>query len=480
MSAMIALVGRPNVGKSSLFNRLLRRSAALVDDRPGVTRDRHYASLVIDGRRGLLVDTGGFDFSDLDPLAGPITSQIRAALGECDLAVLVVDGLLGLHPQDAELARMLRESGRPSVLAVNKIDNPGSAAAALEFHALGFDSVVPVSAAHGLGLEELRGILAESLEPIPPDDPGPALAPPRIAVIGRPNAGKSSLVNRLLGQDRLVVDQRPGTTRDAIDVEISHGGRPYVLVDTAGVRRKGRVSEKLEKLSVMRAIGGIEGSDVAILVIDALEGLAEQDAHIAGYADERGRPLIILLNKWDAVKERLETRRAIQRELDLKMVFQERAPVITGSALSGAGLGRIFQLVDRIMVQYGFRASTAEVNRVLEEATAAHAPPQVGSARLKFFYATQASSRPPTFVAFANRPDSVHFSYRRFLANRLRAAFGLDLVPVRLLVRGRHAEERERARGRAPAGKRPSARRPAAKAPAGRRPAGKARTRTRK
>jgi GTP-binding protein len=369
---------------------------------------------------------------------------------------------------------MLRESGRPSVLAVNKIDNARAVPAAMEFHALGFGSVVPVSAAHGLGLDDLREILAGSLTPIHQQEEEIAAAPPRVAVIGRPNAGKSSLVNRLLGQDRLVVDQRPGTTRDAIDVEISHDGRPYVLVDTAGVRRKGRVSDKLEKLSVMRAIQGIENSDVAILVIDALEGLADQDAHIAGYANERGRPLIILLNKWDSVEERLETRKDIQRELDLKMVFLERAPVITGSALTGSGLGRLFSLIDRIMAQYVFRASTADVNKVIEEATAAHAPPQVGSTRLKFFYATQASARPPTFVAFANRPDSVHFSYHRFLANRLRAAFGLDLVPVKLHIRGRHAEERERGRGKAKAGPRKAASR---KAPTGKRAAAKDRTR---
>jgi GTP-binding protein len=400
-----------------------------------------------------LVDTGGFDFSDLDPLAGPITDQIRAALNECDLAVLVTDGQLGLHPQDAELARILRGSGRPTVLCVNKIDQLGNADLALEFHALGLSTVVPVSAAHGLGLEELKAILAQTLTPIPDEGPQDSQTAPRIAVIGRPNAGKSSLINHLLGQERLVVDQRPGTTRDAIDVEITFHDKPYVLIDTAGVRRKGKVSEKLEKLSVMRAIKGIENSDVAILVIDSLEGLAEQDAHIAGYAHERGRPLIVLLNKWDAVKNRLEIRKNLKREMELKMVFLEKAPVLTASAKTGSNLGRIFPLIDQIMVQYRFRAPTAEVNRVLEEATSAHTPPQVGPVRLKFYYATQVSTEPPTFVAFANRPSSVHFSYQRFLVNRFRQAFGLDLVPVRLYLRARREEGTPRLRRKAPAGR---------------------------
>jgi GTP-binding protein len=439
---MIALVGRPNVGKSSLFNRLLRRSAALVDDRPGVTRDRHYARLALGDREGLLVDTGGFDFSDLDPLAEPITAQIKAALEQCDLAILVVDGKLGLHPQDQELAQLLRKAEQKTVLAVNKIDRHSDYSSSYEFSALGLPDLLPVSAAHGLGLEDLEKVIFEHLEPVPEKGLEESSAPPRVAVIGRPNAGKSSLINRLAGEERLVVDERPGTTRDAIDVEIEAEGRRYVLVDTAGVRRKGRVSEKLEKLSVMRAIQGIERADVAVLVVDALNGLADQDAHIAGYAHERGRPLIILLNKWDAVKEKTEVRKNIQRELDLKMVFVDKAPVMSVSALRGSGLKRLFPMIDQIMAQYNFRAGTAEVNKVLQEALEAHTPPQVGSTRLKFYYATQVSNRPPTFVAFANKPDSVHFSYQRFLVNKFRQAFGLDLVPVKLLLRSRHDEDR--------------------------------------
>jgi GTP-binding protein len=438
--SVIALLGRPNVGKSSLFNRLIRRSAALVDDRPGVTRDRHYGRLAISGREGLLVDTGGFELGS-EPLASPINEQIRLALLECDLAVLVVDGQLGVHPRDGELADLIRRSGRPCVVAVNKIDGPEKENLALEFHKLGVEGIFPVSAAHGLGVEALKAAISPYLdEEAPPDE----AAPPRIAVIGRPNAGKSSLINRLCGQNRLVVDEIPGTTRDAVDVAIDVDGRPYVLVDTAGVRRRGRVSEKLEKLSVLRALKSLEKCDVAFLTVDGTQGLADQDAHIAGHAFEKGRPLVILVNKWDAVKEKKEARAAFQRDLELKMAFLEKAPWLTVSALKGHGLPRLWPLVDRIMAQYSSRATTAQVNRALAAAVEAHTPPYVGKSRLKFYYATQASTRPPSFVVFANRPEAVHFSYKRYLINRLREAFKLDLIPARVFFRSRHEDWAEK------------------------------------
>jgi GTP-binding protein len=410
----------------------------LVDDRPGVTRDRHYGRLNIDDREGLLVDTGGFELAD-GPLASPINEQIRLALEECDLAVLVVDGLLGRHPRDAELADLIRRSGRPSILAVNKIDSPEKESLALEFHELGVDTLFPVSAAHGLGVRDLESALYAYLTETPNDSSEERLAP-RVAVIGRPNAGKSSLINKLCGQNRLVVDSTPGTTRDAVDVTLSIEGRPYVLVDTAGVRRRGRVSEKLEKLSVLRALKSLEKCDVAFLVIDATLGLADQDAHIAGYAFERGRPIVLIINKWDLIAERLEARTAFQRDLELKMAFLEKAPWLTVSAKTGQGINKMWPLVDRIMEQFASRAPTAEVNRVVSAAVEAHTPPYVGKARLKFYYATQASTRPPSFVLFANHPEAVHYSYKRFLINRLKEAFKLDLIPVRVFFRSRHED----------------------------------------
>lgn len=440
MCALVALVGRPNVGKSTLFNRLAGQSLALVDDRPGVTRDRHYSPITIDDRQGTIIDTGGFDPTDLDPLVSQIKTQALAALDEADLTVLVVDGKEGLTPHDRELANLIRRSGRPYLVAVNKIDSYEKENGLIEFHELGLEGLWPVSAAHGYGLKDFRSALADYLPPAEPERDRDQ-APPKVAVIGRPNAGKSSLINQLLGQDRLVVDNRPGTTRDAVDVTLTRNGRDFVFVDTAGVRRKGKVDEKLEKLSVMRALKSLERADIAILVVDALEGLSEQDAHIAGYASERGRPVIILANKWDAVKQRNETRRELQRALDLKMAFLEKAPVVTGSAKTGLRLEQLFGLIDKIISQYRFRATTGEVNRVIEAAVEAHTPPYVGRGRLKFFYSTQVGTRPPTFVIFTNKPDSVHFSYRRFLVNRLKEAFGLDLVPVRLVLRirsGRH------------------------------------------
>jgi len=338
------------------------------------------------------------------------------------------------------LANLIRRSGRPYLVAVNKIDSYEKENGLIEFHELGLEGLWPVSAAHGYGLKDFRSAMAEYLSPAEPERDRDQ-APPKVAVIGRPNAGKSSLINQLLGQDRLVVDNRPGTTRDAVDVTVTRNGRDFVFVDTAGVRRKGKVDEKLEKLSVMRALKSLDRADIAILVVDALEGLSEQDAHIAGYASERGRPIIILANKWDAVKQRNETRRELQRALDLKMAFLEKAPVVTGSAKTGLRLEQLFSLIDRIISQYRFRATTGEVNRVIEAAVEAHTPPYAGRGRLKFFYSTQVGTHPPTFVIFTNKPGSVHFSYRRFLVNRLKEALGLDLVPVRLILRirsGRH------------------------------------------
>jgi GTP-binding protein len=439
VSAAIALVGRPNVGKSSLFNRLAKKRAALVDDMPGVTRDRHYSDIVIGDREGILIDTGGFDFTK-ETLGSSVTRQILLALDESDLVVFVTDGVEGLCPEDAEIAKILRKSGKPAVLAVNKIDGPEKVSLAGEFHKLGFAPLLAVSAAHNRGIEALKEEMRKYLDPVSP--PRDAADPtPRLAVVGRPNAGKSSLVNRLAGEERMVVDSEPGTTRDALDVTVRADGKDYVFVDTAGVRRKGRVSEKIEKISVIKALKSLDKADVALLMVDATTGLSDQDAHIGGHAFEKGRPVVFLLNKWDLVKDKEEARKNFEKDLSVKMSFLEKSPWFPVSALTGKGLKGLFPLVDKIMTQFTFQATTSEVNKVLEKATELHSPPQVGRTRLKFYYATQAGTRPPSFVVFSNRPKSVHFSYRRFLINRFKEAFGLDLVPAKLYVRDRHRED---------------------------------------
>jgi GTP-binding protein len=441
---IVAIVGRPNVGKSSLFNRLLRRSAALVDDRPGATRDRSYAPLALGEREGILVDTGGLASPGDDPLSGPVGGQALAALAECDLAILVTDALTGPHPDDRDIAKAIRRLSKPWILAANKVDSPEKEPEAMAFAALGADPVA-VSAAHGYGVAALKEAILPHLAPA--RGGGDPEGPPRLAIIGRPNAGKSSLANRLIGSDRLVVDVAPGTTRDPVDVRIEVRGRPYVLVDTAGIRRQGRVSDPLERVSALRALRALGDADIGILMVDATLGLADQDAHIAGHAFEGGRPLITLLNKWDLVRDKAAAKKEFEKARELGMPFLAGSPWFPVSAQEGKGLAPLFPMVDRIMAQYSFKAKTADVNKAIEDAALRHSPPQAGKVRLKFYYATQVSTRPPGFALFANRPNSVHFSYRRFLKNSLKRAFGLDLVPVRLFIRARH-EDRHKGGGR--------------------------------
>jgi len=442
MSALVAIVGRPNVGKSTLFNRLVGYSRAIVDDVPGVTRDRNYASVTIDDRSVTLVDTGGFEPSAETGLFAQMRTQTLLALEEADLTVLLMDGKSGLTPHDRDLAEILRRSDRPFLLAVNKIDGPEQEGGLADFFALGVEPVLPLSAAHGYGINDFTKALIERL-------PGAEEAQERqdlirVAVIGRPNVGKSSLVNQLLGQERALVSETPGTTRDPVDVEITHAGRSYLFVDTAGIRRKGRVSAKIEKFSVMRALRSMDRCDVALLLIDSLEGITDQDAHVAGYAIDRGRGLILVFNKWDLVENEKKMLRQIKNRMELKLAFLSFAPFVTVSALTGKRVKRLFPLIEEVYDQYSARVTTGQLNREMEKAVEDHTPPHVGRQRLKFYYATQASTRPPTFVLFVNRPKSVHFSYRRFLVNRFRKAFGLDKTAIRVFFRerkGRHNKE---------------------------------------
>ncbi len=434
MKPIVAIVGRPNVGKSTLFNRITRSRDALVDDLPGVTRDRHYGAAVWNDKAFMLVDTGGFISGDDDKFAVHIRQQVQQAIEEADAVILVLDGKNGLSPFDRDLIDYLRPCRQPVFHVINKVDGTHQEDRVTDFYALGLDRLATLSAEHGYGvpdfLDQLTAVLPESAD---------ARDPQRISVamIGRPNVGKSSLINRLTGQERLVVSETPGTTRDAVDTLCEYGGRAYRLIDTAGIRRKSKVDLKLEKLSILKALKSLERCDVALIVLDATEGLTEQDIKVAGYAHERGCGSIWVLNKWDLLQPKDAHPRRFERHLHETAKYLAFAPVLSVSALSGLRVKRLFALINTVYDQYASRITTGKLNRIVYEATTRAEPPLHKGRRLKFYYSTQISTQPPTFVSFVNYPDAVHFSYQRYLLNQIRAATGLDQVPLRLFFRQR-------------------------------------------
>ncbi len=435
MTATIVIVGRPNVGKSTLFNRITKSRNALVDDRPGITRDRLYASINHDGIPLPLVDTGGFEELGQDPLIKKVKDQVKMAIEEADRVILVVDGRQGIMPGDEEIAGLLRRGQREVLLAVNKIDGPELDHLIHDFYRLGVASVYPVSAAHGYGIRSLmEGLVTNLTESAKErEDEGRI----RVAVLGRPNCGKSSLINRILGLDRLVVSEIPGTTRDAVDTPFSYNEKDYLLIDTAGIRRKGKVKKKIEKFSVIKALKSLDRCHVAAILIDAAEGVSEQDAHICGYALERGRGVVLVVNKWDLLKGDAEKKKQLDNAIDRQLQFISFAPRINLSALTGERVMKLFNKIDLVYDQFSRRISTSSVNKAIQKMIEKHPPPVAGRGRLKFFYATQARVRPPTFVAFVNRPDMVHFSYERFLINQLREHFKLNHTPIKLKLKKR-------------------------------------------
>lgn len=440
--AVIAVVGRPNVGKSTLFNRLAGRRRALVQDVPGVTRDRLVEEVTVSGRRILLVDTAGLDPAAESGLAAAVQAQARVAVEQADAILFVVDGRDGCLPEDEAIARTLRRSARPIVLVVNKIDVPAHASRLADFHRLGIEPLHAVSAEHGSGafdaLEAAVAALPEASADVEPEREGEL----RIAIVGRPNVGKSSLVNRLLGEERVVVSDEPGTTRDAIDSVLERDGRRFVLVDTAGLRRPGRRSEAIERGSALMTVRSLERADVALVVIDAAEGFTDQDARVAGLARERGRAAALLANKWDLVEMRSPAERKRVREAIAEgLRFMSDTPTVAVSAKTGLGVRKILPLVGRLAQAARSEIQTARLNRWLQETTKLHEPgmAQRGPRKrpVKFFYATQTSVAPPTFVLFCTEPAAVAPSYRRFLENRLRHEFDLAGTPIRLRLRGR-------------------------------------------
>lgn len=435
MKPIVAIVGRPNVGKSTFFNRLTKSRAALVDDMPGVTRDRHYGDVNWEQQTFTLVDTGGFVSFKEDEFAEAIRFQIKQAIADADAIILLLDGRQALSPFDRELVDILRLTDKPVFYGVNKVDGPELEENLYDFYALGIETPYPVSGAHGYGIHTL---LEDLVAVLPRADVEPPESEVRLAVVGRPNVGKSSLINRILGEDRLVVSNVPGTTRDAVDTVVKREGKTYRFVDTAGIRRKSKVSQKLEKFSVIKALKSLESCDVALILIDAADGLTDQDITIAGYAHERGCGCVFLFNKWDALAEKDDkTARRFKEDLRYAAKFLAFAPAMTISALTGLRVPRIFDLVDTVYSQYTTRIGTGQLNRIFEAALYQNEPSMYQGKRLKFYYATQVSVRPPTFVAFVNVPQGIHFSYQRYLINQIREAAGLDKTPIKLYFRER-------------------------------------------
>jgi GTPase len=444
IGAIVALVGRPNVGKSTLFNRLVGKKEAIVHDEPGVTRDRHYGDVTSRGRRYTLVDTGGFDPDSEDPMRRGIKRQIDVAISEADVIVCVLDAQMALSPADHTEIALLRRAAKPVIFIANKADSMRLEAEAADLYRLGMEKLLTVSALHGRGIDELESTIAAALPPPQPQEDEDAHAGAvRIAVVGKPNAGKSSLINRLAGEERVLVDARPGTTRDPIDTAIERKGQRYVLVDTAGIRRKAKVSKDddiVEAVSVLHAIRAMERCEVVLLMCDAADGVAEQDAKILGLAVDRNRGIVIALNKADLLDKKAFAK-AEEAARD-KLSFTPWASVAAVSAKTGRGLDGLFAQVSAVSEAYRKRVPTGELNRFFEEVLATHPPPTHGGRAPRLFFITQAESSPPLFVVVASDPAKIHFSYRRYVVNQLRRAFGFEGVPVRVKYKERRRREK--------------------------------------
>ncbi|HLX35349.1 MAG TPA: ribosome biogenesis GTPase Der [Candidatus Limnocylindrales bacterium] len=469
---IVAIVGRPNVGKSTLFNRIVGERTAIVEDRARTTRDRLYAEAEWNGRSFLLVDTGGLEAAPDDPIEASVQVQARIAIREADVIVLVVDSMSGMTPADTEAAELLRRAKAPVLVAANKSDNAARELEAAEFWSLGWDRTLPIAAIHGRGVADLLDEIVAALPPTSsgaldssdretpsgetPDGTETSVTP-SIALVGRPNVGKSSLLNALLGEERMIVSDVPGTTRDSIDTRLSWGRGEVVLIDTAGIKRRGKVASgpAAERFSTLRSLRAISRADVAVLLVDAVDGLTAQDAHIAGYVVEEGRGLVVALNKWDVVEDKTgQTFDQYVGWIRGEVPFLDFAPVVSISAKTGQRIDRVLELAVDVWGERRRRIPTAELNRVVQDALARQDAPMVKGRRPKLFYATQASIEPPTFVFFARDAGAVHFSYERYLENRLRDAFGFDGTPIRLVFRERTSAEptgRRHSRGRAPA-----------------------------
>jgi GTP-binding protein len=459
---VVAIVGRPNVGKSTLFNRLIGERLAIISDVSGTTRDRVYGTAEWNGRTFTVVDTGGLELEPGTPIEERVQDQARVAVEEADLILFVVDAHAGLAPLDHEVADRLRRAEAPVILVVNKGDNPAREADAVEFFALGFDPSITISAQHGRNTGDLADLIVDHLPP--PNEAETAasvgledlteeelaelaeteMGVPRVAIVGRPNTGKSTFINRVLGEERMIVSDIPGTTRDPIDTAIVLNDEPLVLVDTAGIRRRGSIDRGIERYSVLRSMKAIDSADVAVVMTDATEGYTAQDAHVVGHVLEAGKGIVLVLNKWDAVEKDEHTADQWLKRLRRDAPYLAWADIVFASALSGQRVERILRESLRVAEERYRRVPTGELNRLVMDAVRAHPPSHVRNRLPKILYATQVSVAPPTFVVFVNDPSLVHFSYRRYLENRIREPYGFLGTPIRLILRQRESEEAAR------------------------------------
>ncbi|NLW07165.1 MAG: ribosome biogenesis GTPase Der [Clostridia bacterium] len=429
---VVAIIGRPNVGKSTLFNRLTGGRVAIVENTPGITRDRLYRDAEWCGRSFTLVDTGGIAAQVDDPLLAQVRRQAEQALQQADIILFMVDARAALTADDEEVALILRRAGRPVILVANKVEDFSNPAALHEFYRLGLGEPFPISAAHGMNIGDLLDKIVAMLPEVTEQEEKDSL---RVAVVGRPNVGKSSLVNRLLGEERVIVSEVPGTTRDAIDSHIHFAGKEYVLIDTAGMRRKSRINASVEYYSVLRALRAVDRADIVLLVLDATEGVTEQDKKIAGYSHEQGKAAIILANKWDLLSKDDKTAAEYEEQIRQQLIFMSYAPVIFVSALTGQRVQRILPAIEAAGEAATRRINTAALNSLLQEAVLLNPPSSVKGQAVKINYATQVKVKPPTFLFFTNRPHDIHFSYQRYLENKLRESFGFEGTPIKIIFR---------------------------------------------
>jgi GTP-binding protein len=440
---IVALIGRPNVGKSTLFNRITKSRNAIVDPTPGVTRDRHYERVTWDKKTFILVDTGGIDDNPDDVLVGHIREQALAAIDEADIVLFLLDGKQGVTPADHEVVEILRRTEKPVLYLVNKIDGPEKEVELLsQFYELGIEKLHPLSAEHSYGFQSVMEVIAgaivndEEIEDVPDDVV-------KVAFLGRPNVGKSSIINCILGEERMVVSDVSGTTRDSVDTLVTRNNYSYLFIDTAGIRRKGKTREKLEKFSILKALAAMSRCDVAVVLIDGEEGITEQDTKVIGYVLDEGKGLIVLINKWDLLEQDKKKQKAVVEDVARLLPFAGFAPLLKVSALTGYGIKRLFPVIGSVYRQYTATFPTSALNRLLKDATEAHSPPIYKNKRLKFYYTAQVGTCPPKFVVMTNSYKGVHFSYERYLTNRFREGLGLDKVPIRVFFKDKKSQRGE-------------------------------------